>query len=195
MRGRREQVLDAAMHLLGTEGARRLTYQAVDAAAGVPPGTTSNHFRTRAALVAGLAEHLEKLDRRTWEALTDRIRPTDPAGLADALAGLVVDATGPGRDRTAARYALFLEAAARPELRAPLARGRSRLTELGVSWLARLGSTDPERHCAMLLEYLDGTILGRLTFPGTAPDPAPRIRALLNGLLGSGPAASHHHGQ
>ncbi|WP_210770144.1 TetR/AcrR family transcriptional regulator [Qaidamihabitans albus] len=183
MAGRREQVLDAAIGVLGAEGVRRLTYQAIDAAAGVPPGTTSNHFRDRGALVAGIAAHLEALDHRQWNALTDQLRPADLAGLTEALALFVQDATGPGRDRTAARYALFLEASVRPDLRAPLARGRAGLVNLGTLWLARLGSATPDAHCDMLIEYLDGMILRRLTFPEPAFDPAPKIHALLSALL------------
>ncbi|MER6051957.1 TetR family transcriptional regulator, partial [Streptomyces sp. NPDC001793] len=83
---RREQVLDAAVEVLGAEGARRLTYQAVDRAAGVPTGTTSNYFRNRAALVGGIVEHLTALERREWEALAARPAPAGSAELAAAMA-------------------------------------------------------------------------------------------------------------
>ena len=56
MADRRTVLLDAALELVGTQGMRGLTHRAVDAAAGVPPGSTSNHFRTREALVLGIVE-------------------------------------------------------------------------------------------------------------------------------------------
>ncbi|MEU6012238.1 hypothetical protein [Streptomyces sp. NPDC047453] len=45
--------------------ARRV--QAVDKAAVVPAGTTSNHFRSRDLLVTGVVAHLEALDARDWK--------------------------------------------------------------------------------------------------------------------------------
>ena len=42
MADRRTAILDAALELVGTLGMRGLTHRAVDAAAGLPPGSTSN---------------------------------------------------------------------------------------------------------------------------------------------------------
>lgn len=190
MAGRREEVLDAAISVLGTEGARGLTYQAVDSAAGAPAGTTSNHFRNRAALLEGVAAHLEELDRRSVYAATGRSRPTDVDGTTAAIARFVRNAVGPERHRNAARYGLFLEAISRPELTEPLARSRAALLELGIDWLASLGSAAPEAHCDLLLEYLDGMILRQVTFPVADFDPEPKIRTLLEALLSRERSAS-----
>ncbi|HEX5919668.1 MAG TPA: TetR family transcriptional regulator, partial [Nocardioides sp.] len=46
MPDRRTVLLDAALELVGTQGMRGLTHRAVDAAAGLPAGSTSNYFRT-----------------------------------------------------------------------------------------------------------------------------------------------------
>ncbi|KPC63852.1 TetR/AcrR family transcriptional regulator [Streptomyces chattanoogensis] len=184
MARRRDQVLDAAVGVLGAEGLRRLTYQAVDSAAGVPTGTTSNYFRNRAALIDGIVDHLQALERREWERFAAGTDPADTGELAEALAGFVRQATGPGRARTAARFALFLESAARPELRAPLARGRQRVLAWAAEWAGRFGSGAPERHGRMLLDHLDGVVLHQLVFPDEEFDPAPDIRELLDGLLG-----------
>ena len=48
------RVLEAAVEPLGTEGLRALTHASVDEQAGLPRGSTSNYFRTRAQLVAGV---------------------------------------------------------------------------------------------------------------------------------------------
>ena len=92
--------------------------------------------------------------------------------------------TGPGRARTAARFALFLESSARPELRAPLSRGRETVLAWSAAWVRRFGSSDPERHGRILLDHLDGVVLHQLAFPVEDFDPAPDIRQLLTGLLG-----------
>jgi hypothetical protein len=67
------RALDAAIELLGTEGLRALTHVRVDLRAGLPKGSTSNYFRTRAALLltasSGVSCH--------WSALpSPRPQPT-----------------------------------------------------------------------------------------------------------------------
>ncbi|MBQ1046598.1 MULTISPECIES: TetR/AcrR family transcriptional regulator [unclassified Micromonospora] len=117
---RRTLLADAGLRVLADAGARGLTHRAVDAEAGVPTGTTSNYFPSRAALLAGLAERI-----------FDRIAP-DPAVLADLgrrepslalmtdyLRDIVARTTRePGLTR--ALIELRLEAARRPELRSAL---------------------------------------------------------------------------
>ncbi|MFI6768870.1 TetR/AcrR family transcriptional regulator [Streptomyces sp. NPDC050355] len=183
MARRREQVLDAAIQVLGGEGARRLTYQAVDAAAGVPTGTTSNYFRNRAALIDGLVDHLQALERRDWEAFAAEVAPADIGELADAVSRFLRYATGPEQARTAARFALYLESTARPELRPALTRGREGVVDWGADWLERFGSPIPRRHCEILFDYMDGVVFHQLAFPVPDFDPGPGIRELLGRLL------------
>src|SRR5579884_4067254 len=59
---RRREVVDAAVRVLGEQGSRGLTHRATDLAAGLPVGTTSNHFRTRDALLEGVLAHLAATD-------------------------------------------------------------------------------------------------------------------------------------
>lgn len=184
MARRREQVLDAAVRVLGNDGMRRLTYQAVDAAAGAPAGTTSNYFRNRDALLDGIVAHLETLDRRDWESLATAHQPDTVPRLVDALHEFVGHATGPAVARTAARYALLLEARANPRLRVPFAHSHAQIVEWGARWIARLGSGSPEAHCRTVLDYLDGLILRRITMADQDRDPKPEIHAVLAGVLG-----------
>ncbi|GAA1967778.1 TetR family transcriptional regulator [Amycolatopsis minnesotensis] len=171
-------MLAAAVEVLGADGTRALTYQAVDTEAGVPAGTTSNCFRTRDALVRGVLAHLVELDRADWDRFT-RIPPADADALASALAGLARHAAGPGRARTRARFALFLEAAARPELTDLLAAGREAVLDWGEQWLAPLAPTAPRELYRRLIGHLDGVVLHQLTFPADPFDPAPGFRALV----------------
>lgn len=65
---RRAALADAALEVLGAQGARALTHRAVDAKAGVPVGTCANYFGTRADLMVGMAQ-------RVFESLTpDQVR-------------------------------------------------------------------------------------------------------------------------
>lgn len=55
-------MLEAAIQTLATGGSRALTHRAVDAAAAIPPGATSNLFRTRKDLVSGVIDYLVEGD-------------------------------------------------------------------------------------------------------------------------------------
>jgi len=55
---RRDRLADAGLALLAREGARGVTYRAVERAAGLPAGTTSNYFRSRDELMAALAARI-----------------------------------------------------------------------------------------------------------------------------------------
>jgi hypothetical protein len=88
---RSRQVSDAAIAVLAEHGARGLTHRAVDQAAGLPPGTTSNYARTRSALLALTLARIAELDAADGVAGADRPAgpgPADPMlaafGLAEA---------------------------------------------------------------------------------------------------------------
>src|SRR4051794_36175539 len=119
----RRQALDAAVELLGTEGVRALTHGRVDAAAQLPLGSTSNYFRTRAALVAGVIDWIAEQERADTG-----IPQIDTAeDLIGALTRMIEIQSGPLAARTRARYALFLEADA--DATAPLRAGRAHFEE------------------------------------------------------------------
>lgn len=184
MAGRREQVLDAAIDVLSSDGARGLTYQAVDNRAAAPPGTASNYFRNRVALLNAVVTHLVELDRRDWEAFAAGFKAGSIDELAEALTGFAHIAVGPGRARSCARYTLFVQAISRPELALPLAQGRETIMSWGRQWLAKLGSPTPEEHCRRLADYLDGIILHQLALPSATFDPEPGIRQFLVSMVG-----------
>ena len=86
---RRVQVLDAAIAVLGRQGVRGVTHRAVDAAAGVPLGTTSNYFRTRDALFEGVVERFAERERAAFDELAAAAAPSTPQELAALLANQV----------------------------------------------------------------------------------------------------------
>lgn len=183
MATRRDEVLDAAIRVLGTGGMRQLTHRAVDAEAGAPAGTTSNHFRSRDALVAGVLDRISGLETGAWERLAATLPARDVDGFAHAVGEFLRQMAGPGRAPTLARQALFVEAAVRPELRARIAAIRAELERWGAPWLRALGSTDPVRHFWLLMDYIDGCLAHQLAAPDPDFDPTPAIRTLLRGML------------
>jgi DNA-binding transcriptional regulator YbjK len=181
---RQEILLDAAIAILGGQGARQLTHRAVDAAAGVPAGSTSNYFKTREALVAAVVDRFADRERAGWETIAALVQPRTLDELAAALAAFVRRATGPDRVMTVARYSLFVEAALRPELQQRLAETATAIRGWGARWLREAGSTDPDGHCHLLLDHLDGIMLHQIAFPEPDFEPERRITALIRAIAG-----------
>ncbi|MBF6438961.1 TetR family transcriptional regulator [Nocardia cyriacigeorgica] len=178
---RRERVLDAAIDLLGARGPRALTHRAVDEAAAVPVGTTSNYFRTREALLTGITERLEQRDYADWSALTTAPLPDTVEQLAAGMARFVGHAVTADRTRTLARYALFLEAQSAPAVLASLQRGHSRLSAWAGAMLRAVGAG--EWTTTPMVDYLEGLIMHRLISDEAASDPAPQLHLMLRALL------------
>ncbi|WP_119729974.1 TetR/AcrR family transcriptional regulator [Thermomonospora amylolytica] len=114
---RRDSLRDAAIEVLAEAGGRGLTHRAVDAAAGVPPGTTKNYFPTRDALLRAVAERCVELYHQV-----PTPPPTDRESLAAMLRALLENVAGPGRSRLLAISELQSEAARKPWLGAILDR-------------------------------------------------------------------------
>lgn len=55
------ELLEAAVATVAAAGLRGLTHRSVDSRAEVPPGSTSYYFRSRQALLRGLAELIAEL--------------------------------------------------------------------------------------------------------------------------------------
>ncbi|WP_406863068.1 TetR family transcriptional regulator [Streptomyces sp. HUAS MG47] len=163
---RRAALLDAAIEVLADEGARGLTFRAVDARAAVPTGTASNYFTDRDQLLSQVAE-------RIFVRLTPEAGSVDTAMAPEPSRELVVELMQwMARRLTAQRscylglFELRLEATRRPDLRA-------RLTEVLKSDLdanIRLhltahmpGDADTVR---LLYFALTGLLMDHLTVPG-----------------------------
>lgn len=160
------------MTLIGEEGIRSLTHGRVDAAASLPPGSTSNHFRTRAALVAGVAEWIAR--RELADAGVPEISTRDE--LVSALTRMIEVQSGPLSARTRARYALFLEAD--DDAVRPLREQRMGMEAWVRSILTRLGGEAAARNATFLMATGDGLLLHRLTVDPDAPIEAVVSRAI-----------------
>jgi DNA-binding transcriptional regulator YbjK len=180
---REEVLLDAAITVVGNQGIRQLTHRAVDAAARVPAGSTSNYFKTRHALVTAIVDRFAARERATWETIAELVQPGTPGELAAALAAYVRRATGPDRAMTIARYSLFIEAARQPQLQQRLAETARTVRKWGAQWLRALGSTDPEGRCQLILDQLDGIMLHQLAFPDPSFNPDRAITILVGAIV------------
>jgi AcrR family transcriptional regulator len=178
--GNRERALEAAVELLGTAGMRALTHARVDARAGLPPGSTSNHFRTRAALVKGVLDHMLAVETPVVDAMA---LARTPAELVTEIVRVYEFLTGPSRTMTTARMVLLLEASHDETLRAELAAGRASFERLVMPSLVALGAPDPQALMDALASAIEGMYLHRIARHADI-DPEPVIRLVLRGGLG-----------
>jgi DNA-binding transcriptional regulator YbjK len=185
---RSEAVADTAITLLAERGMRGLTHRAVDEAAGLPPGSTSNLARTRAALLELTLSRLTDLEE---QALAPAYQlPRDSPEARHGMARLMAEAIHvqlADRRRTLARYELALEATRRPELRKIYDRAGRRFRDPAVAMLAALGSPDPVRHARQLVAFAEGTMFDAIAGAGATPsqdDLRHALQELLDGMLG-----------
>jgi DNA-binding transcriptional regulator YbjK len=171
--GRRDDVLDAAITVLGEQGMRALTHRAVDAAAGAPPGTTSNYFRTRDALLDGVVSRVVVLER-----------PSHVGDLASTLAAFALAAVNERRNVTLARFALMVEAANRPHLQRTLGAAAAEVSAWAFAVAAEAGSAHPERDAGLLGAQIDAMTLHQLAYPDPDFDPLPALTTLIDALFG-----------
>jgi AcrR family transcriptional regulator len=183
MVNRREHLLDAAITVLGERGFHGLTHRAVDTAAALPAGSTSNHFRTREALLDAVVERFAARERANWEEIALTMYPTTPAELAKALTAFAHQATDPHRTLTLARYAILVEAAIQPSLRAQLMTTGARVNAWATNWVRIAGSTDPERDAPIIMNHWTGVVLHQLAIPDPAFDPYAQISSLVTALI------------
>ena len=157
---RRDEIADAALSVLGSEGSRGLTHRAVDEAAEIPAGSTSNYFRTREALLEAAARRHLELDMPPAELLEALTNDKTPLS-REELKALILGALEPvlaeeRRGRLAARYELSLESTRRAELHAVMDELRRTVAELTAITLRRSGCEDPDLHARHLVVVLDG---------------------------------------
>lgn len=168
----RERALEAAVELLGARGVRALTHARVDERAGLPPGSTSNWFRTRRALLAGVVDWIAERERADFDP-TAMPAITGLDELIEGLCHVVELQSGPFAARTRARYALFLELAGDAELGEPLRRQRREFERWMERIVVAVGIVDPVPATRAVMALGDGLLLHRLTVdPGLEPRPA-----------------------
>lgn len=167
---RRAALLDAAIEVLAGEGARGLTFRAVDAEAQVPVGTASNYFSSRDEL-------LTQVGHRFYE----RLEP-DAATMAAALTGPrdrdrvtalmhdVVERVSAFRSGYLALLELRLESTRRPELRELLSKRIRADVDANIRYHEEAGLPGDATTVVALYLALNWLILERLTLPDVFPE-------------------------
>ncbi|WP_309114467.1 TetR family transcriptional regulator [Saccharothrix sp.] len=181
---RRAALLDAAIEVLAKEGARGLTFRAVDQQAEVPTGTASNYFANR-------DDMLKQAGQRVYERLVDEDviaggleGPRDRERVTELMHELV-DRVAAFPTGFLALLELRLEATRRPELREVLTLRIRQDVEFNVDYHEKSGLPGDGTMVVLLWLALNWLIVERLTLPDLLTDDQRRdlVTALVDRLL------------
>lgn len=181
---RRNQILDVAIDILCDDGVGGLTHRHVDARSGVPPGTTSNYFRTRQALLEATAARTVDLHWQRVEMLKSGIGPIS----RDTLKALMIRMLDPDdefRRWTLARFELFMESTRRAQLRPLMAELQAAAVKSATLLFEAAGFTPTPERMDELSRVLNGYVFSNLTLvpqPGSQ-DAAGLVERLLSAFL------------
>ncbi|MDT9688224.1 TetR family transcriptional regulator [Streptomyces sp. P9(2023)] len=167
---RRTALLDAAIEVLGDEGARGLTFRAVDARAGVPTGTSSNYFTDRDQLLSQVADRI--FVRMTPEpgSLATAFRPEPSRELVVELMRWLARRMAAERTCYLGLFELRLEATRRPELRTQLTKVLRADLDFNIRTHIESGMPGDADTVRLLYFALTGLLFDHFTVPGLHGD-------------------------
>ncbi|MFJ8632617.1 TetR/AcrR family transcriptional regulator [Streptomyces sp. NPDC093568] len=162
---RRAALVDAGVEVLAREGARGLTFRAVDAEAGVPVGTASNYFTGRDDLLRQIDTRLHARLAPDPKVIAELMaRPKDRSLVGAFMHDLMARATA---DRTGylALLEMRLEASRRPELRSSFTKSVRGDLEEGIEFHRAAGLPGGDETVTVLYLAMLGLLLEHLTLP------------------------------
>ncbi|WP_328879378.1 TetR/AcrR family transcriptional regulator [Streptomyces sp. NBC_00299] len=162
---RRAALVDAGVEVLAREGARGLTFRAVDTEAGVPVGTASNYFTGRDDLLRQIDARLHVRLAPDPQVIAGLMtRPKDRSLVAAFMHDLMARATG---DRTGylALLEMRLEAQRRPELRSSFTKSVRGDLDEALEFHRNAGLPGGDEVVTVLYLAVLGLLLEHLTLP------------------------------
>ncbi|MEV6865316.1 TetR family transcriptional regulator [Streptosporangium subroseum] len=164
-RARRAALLDAAIDVLAREGARGLTFRAVDAQAEVPGGTASNYFANRDDLFTQAGGRIYERLQPDEETVARHLEGAQDREKFAAVMRETVRRVAGFRTGYLALLELRLEATRRPELRALLTRSVRADVDANVAGHRASGLPGDATSVRLLHMALNWLIVERLTLP------------------------------
>ncbi|MET9954863.1 TetR family transcriptional regulator [Streptomyces sp. NPDC006339] len=162
---RRAALVDAAIEVLAREGARGLTFRAVDTEAAVPPGTASNYFVNRDDLLTQAGARVyERLQPDAQTLDHHRTASPDRATYTQLMRDLV-ERVSSFPTGYLALLELRLEATRRPNLRAVLTERVRADVEQNVTYHESTDLPGDATAVKLLILTLNWLIVEQLTLP------------------------------
>jgi TetR/AcrR family transcriptional regulator, regulator of biofilm formation and stress response len=181
---RREALLEAVLQIVAEVGAEAVTHRRVAEQAQLPLASTTYWFDSKEHLLTAALQFAADRDVARLGALAAELA-TGPATI-EAVVAAIVEPLDQGaqasRGSLMATYALLLEAARRPALRALARRWTDAYIATVGELLQRAGSERPREDAQLLLAAADGLLIEQLA-SGEACDLRPQLRRLAAALL------------
>ncbi|MFF0450444.1 TetR/AcrR family transcriptional regulator [Streptomyces sp. NPDC004609] len=168
--GRRTALVDAAIEVLAREGARGLTFRAVDKQAGVPVGTASNYFTSRDDLFTQAGSRIHVRMTPDPFQVDETMRAAPDRELVKELMRWLVRRMTDERTGYLALLELRLEATRRPALQIELNRAVRAAFDEGVRFHLDFGLPGDEDTVLVLYLAMTGVLLEHFTLPGMLSD-------------------------
>ncbi|ARZ66041.1 TetR family transcriptional regulator [Streptomyces sp. HU2014] len=167
---RRTALVDAAIEVLAREGARGLTFRAVDTQAGVPVGTASNYFAGRDDLLTQAGSRIHVRMTPDPGQVDEAMRPAPTRELVVELMRWLVRRMAAERTGYLAMLELRLEATRRPALQAELDRAVRAVLEENLRFHLDAGLPGDEDTVLVLHLAMTGLLLEYFTLPAVLSD-------------------------
>jgi DNA-binding transcriptional regulator YbjK len=158
------------VRVIGRGGVAAVDHRAVAAEAGVPLGSTTYYFESKADMVSqALGYVADREAERLGEEIDGGLLDSRSGTPAERLADLMIDVWAGDRTVLLAQYELYLESARREDLRPAAARWDAAYREFFTAALEQLGVPDPPRTARLLCVALDGLLLDHVA-TGSSPE-------------------------
>lgn len=162
---RRTALVDAAIEVLAAQGARGLTFRAVDSEAGAPTGTTSNYFTSRDALLMQAGHRVFERLTPGAAVITQALDLPRTQESVDRLMHELVERITSFPSGHLAMLELRLESTRRPELREVLTRQLRDNLQDNIDFQLSAGFPGDADAVVLLYLAINGLLLERLTLP------------------------------
>ncbi|MFJ6695593.1 TetR/AcrR family transcriptional regulator [Streptomyces sp. NPDC091272] len=176
---RRTALLDAAIDVLTDEGARGLTFRAVDSRAGVPTGTASNYFADRDELLAQTATRVNERMVPDPAHVAELMTPEPSQELIVHLMQDLVRRMTAERSGYLAMLELRLEATRRPGLREALNRTVREQFDENLRFHQAAGLPGDADAMRVLYLAMTGLLVEHFTLPEMLSDTQEALDALV----------------
>jgi TetR/AcrR family transcriptional regulator, regulator of biofilm formation and stress response len=163
---RREEILRAALRLIGSRGMHQVTHRDVAREAGVPLGSTTYYFATKEELLSeALKLFVADEQSRLHDAaqLFDGVR-AEPEVVADAILAEIGQTLTRVVEQVA-QFELYLEATRTPALAEVAKASFASYEEIAVAALRSAGAQDPERVAPLFIGLIEGMMFRQLVDP------------------------------
>lgn len=173
---RRTALVDAAIEVLAREGARGLTFRAVDVEAEVPLGTASNYFTSRDDLLTQAGRHIHVRMTPDPAEVSEAMKPAPSPELVASLMHWLLRRIVKERTGYLAMLELRLEATRRPELREALTGAVRADLEANIAFHLDAGLPGDADTVRLLYFAMTGLLIEHLTLPDMlGPDQTDRL--------------------